>query len=560
MAEDYNLGVLKGKIAFDLSQSEMAKLGVMKKDFGDMEGALKRVSGSRIRFDTSDATRSTKEALDSLAKLETKLQTAQKSVVSPLKGQTLDKFESKEIAEQIKHVRAGADDIRDGFTKSLKELHALNAEAKQLKETLGKTSVRLDGKQMRKAVRQEAAEVSAEIEKAYTAAQSSATEGLLKNKSVKMTGSREDKREWKRLQKEMAQQEKEAKYIEFLHQSGRGDEALVREKKMLAAKKQTNEEAAKHQKNLRLEQKNPAVEQFEKIVKHIPVLGRFYTQFSKSGAALGATIAGVAALGMAANVGGWMGVGSGQGMGAMKSTMTQIRSAADDMAFLANKDEFMGQIQNMSRYLQQAREAISAGETGGISAIEALQEMGLLQDRAKTLSILSLLPGTDFSAGDTADMYYGAGASMLGNVPLIGGALSAGAYGAYGLYNAGANVLGYASGGVVKATPGGKRITVAEGGRDEAIIPLDPSGEPAYELPQRMRVSESTKYEPPTRRNVSFASVDAPKLQAARAPERPSFQINSNDYCWVSGGAPYGGKTNDIWMNSRLSGIWGTGK
>lgn len=68
--------------------------------------------------------------------------------------------------------------------------------------------------------------------------------------------------------------------------------------------------------------------------------------------------------------------------------------------------------------------------------------------------------------------------SALAGIPFVGpalGAAAAGALIAFGAEQAG-KVLGLAQGGIVRATPGGVPAIIGEGGRDEAVIPLDEGG------------------------------------------------------------------------------------
>lgn len=77
---------------------------------------------------------------------------------------------------------------------------------------------------------------------------------------------------------------------------------------------------------------------------------------------------------------------------------------------------------------------------------------------------------------NTADAATGAYRAMVG-VPVIGPGLAVGAATATVAYGAeqAANVAGVqlAEGGIVKATPGGIHAIIGEGGRDEAVIPLE---------------------------------------------------------------------------------------
>lgn len=83
---------------------------------------------------------------------------------------------------------------------------------------------------------------------------------------------------------------------------------------------------------------------------------------------------------------------------------------------------------------------------------------------------------------NTAQAATGAYAAMS-NIPVVGptvlGPGAAAAVIAYGAERS-ANVLGIqlAEGGIVKATPGGVHAIIGEGGRDEAVIPLDNTGSP----------------------------------------------------------------------------------
>lgn len=81
----------------------------------------------------------------------------------------------------------------------------------------------------------------------------------------------------------------------------------------------------------------------------------------------------------------------------------------------------------------------------------------------------------------TAEAAMGAHAALNG-IPYVGPALAIPAAGlviAYGAERA-ASVAGIqlAEGGIVKATPGGVHAIIGEGGRDEAVIPLDGNGSP----------------------------------------------------------------------------------
>ena len=65
--------------------------------------------------------------------------------------------------------------------------------------------------------------------------------------------------------------------------------------------------------------------------------------------------------------------------------------------------------------------------------------------------------------------------SSLAGIPIVGPALGAAAAAALIAYGAerAAKVAGLQEGGIVRATPGGVPAVIGEGGRDEAVIPLE---------------------------------------------------------------------------------------
>ena len=118
-------------------------------------------------------------------------------------------------------------------------------------------------------------------------------------------------------------------------------------------------------------------------------------------------------------------------------------------------------------------EKVKNAETG-LNALSRLQS-----SKNKELAAIGKAAAIAQIGIDTARGAMAAYASLVG-IPFIGpvlGPIAAGAVIAYGAEQV-ANVAGIqlAEGGIVKASAGGTLATIGEGGRDEAVIPLDKAG------------------------------------------------------------------------------------
>ena len=154
--------------------------------------------------------------------------------------------------------------------------------------------------------------------------------------------------------------------------------------------------------------------------------------------------------------------------------------------------DWEGAVDTLSAYVERSKERIkaafrimldvgavflSAGARLGAKVIDGIKAVWAIKGEAFRAIVGALL--------DVGQVFLDAGKELAGQLiagissglsslgDVIGGAVG-GVLGGIGLPDI--NIPGFAAGGVVPATPGGRIVRVGEGGRDEAIVPLGRGG------------------------------------------------------------------------------------
>ena len=133
------------------------------------------------------------------------------------------------------------------------------------------------------------------------------------------------------------------------------------------------------------------------------------------------------------------------------ATLDMIKTAVEIALQLITGD-WEGAIDSLAGYVERSKERM-------IEAFKVLLDVGEVLHAAGQALGQKILEGMALALGSIGDVIGGA----------VGGAFS-------GIGLPDINIPGFAAGGVVPATPGGRIVRVGEGGRDEAIVPLGRGG------------------------------------------------------------------------------------
>lgn len=157
-----------------------------------------------------------------------------------------------------------------------------------------------------------------------------------------------------------------------------------------------------------------------------------------------------------------------------------------ELALEEDRIKRLALMRQKEKLLEDAANAAKKKGLTDLQAFKAFLNSQEVQDTSSTLSTISTLQSSHNKAAVKAGK-----AAAIANIlistaqgiakawslgPILGPILSVGVAAAGGAQIAQVTRVGLAEGGIVKATAGGVPATIGEGGRDEAVIPLDDSG------------------------------------------------------------------------------------